>query len=106
MELVEPTLQMCITFAIVVGAIIAYAYDRIPLEISSISTVAILLFVFEIMPLLSDTGENMLTTKDLLQGFADPALITIMALLVVGQGLVQTGALNGPARMIVAFGKT
>ncbi|MBL4836195.1 MAG: SLC13 family permease [Kordiimonadaceae bacterium] len=106
MELVEPTLQMWITFAIVIGAIVAYAYDRIPLEISSISTVAILLFVFEVMPLLSDTGENMLTTKDLLQGFADPALITIMALLVVGQGLVQTGALNGPARLIVAFGKT
>ncbi|MBL4640160.1 MAG: SLC13 family permease [Kordiimonadaceae bacterium] len=105
MELVEPTLQMWLTFAVVVGAIIAYAYDRIPLEISSIATVAILLFIFEAMPLLSPNGDNLLTSRDLLQGFADPALITIMALLVVGQGLVQTGALNGPARMIVAFGK-
>ncbi len=105
MELVEPTLQMWLTFAIVVGAIIAYAYDRIPLEISSITTVALLLFVFEILPLYSNEGAKLLTTRDLLQGFADPALITIMALLVVGQGLVQTGALNGPARMIVSLGK-
>ncbi len=105
MDLVEPTLQMWLTFAIVVGAIIAYAYDRIPLEISSITTVALLLFVFEVLPLYSDEGTQLLTTRDLLQGFADPALITIMALLVIGQGLVQTGALNGPARMIVTVGK-
>ncbi|MEX0298128.1 MAG: SLC13 family permease [Kordiimonas sp.] len=105
MDLVEPTLQMWLTFAIVVGAIIAYAYDRIPLEISSITTVALLLFVFEILPLYGAEGAKLLTTRELLQGFADPALITIMALLVVGQGLVQTGALNGPARMIVTLGK-
>lgn len=105
MDLVEPTLQMWLTFAIVVGAIVAYAYDRIPLEISSITTVALLLFVFEVLPLYGDEGTQLLTTRDLLQGFADPALITIMALLVVGQGLVQTGALNGPARMIVTAGK-
>lgn len=105
MDLIEPTLQMWLTFAIVVGAIIAYAYDRIPLEISSITTVALLLFVFEVLPLYSDEGAKLLTTRDLLQGFSDPALITIMALLVVGQGLVQTGALNGPARMIVTLGK-
>jgi len=45
---VEPTIQMWLTFAIVLGAIMAYAYDRIPLEISSIATVALLLLVFEI----------------------------------------------------------
>ncbi|WP_262690456.1 SLC13 family permease [Kordiimonas aestuarii] len=105
MDLVEPTLQMWLTFAIVLGAIGAYAYDKIPLEISSIATVALLLFLFEIAPLIGPDGERIVTMRDLLQGFADPALITIMALLVVGQGLVQTGALNGPARTLVRWGK-
>ncbi|PCI64028.1 MAG: SLC13 family permease [Kordiimonadales bacterium] len=106
MEFVEPTLQMWLTFAIVVGAIIAYAYDKIPLEISSIATVALLLFVFELAPLYSDVGDKIITTTDLLKGFADPALITIMSLLVVGQGLIQTGALNGPVRVLVSLGKS
>lgn len=106
MELVEPTLQMWLTFAIVVGAIVAYSYDRIPLEISSIATVALLLFVFHTLPLYDDDGAKILDARALLKGFADPSLITIMALLVVGQGLVQTGALNGPARMLVGWGKT
>lgn len=106
MDLVEPTIQMWLTFAIVLGAIVAYAYDRIPLEISSIATVALLLLVFEVAPMMSADGEQLITRRDLLQGFADPALITIMALLVVGQGLVQTGALNGPARFLMVLGKS
>lgn len=106
MELIEPTIQMWLTFAIVCGAIVAYAYDRIPLEISSIATIALLMFVFELLPVLDDGGERMITTRDLLRGFADPALITIMALLVTGQGLIQTGALNGPARFLVTWGKS
>jgi di/tricarboxylate transporter len=105
MELIEPTIQMWLTFAIVVGAIFAYAYDRIPLELSSIATVALLLFVFEVMPMSGADGTLAITGRDLLRGFADPALITIMALLVVGQGLVQTGALNGPASFIVSLGR-
>jgi len=105
MELIEPTIQMWLTFAIVLGAIVAYAYDRIPLEISSIATIAMLLFVFEVLPLVDTSGRSIVTTRDLLQGFADPALITIMALLVTGQGLVQTGALNSPARLMVRWGK-
>ncbi|NVJ99135.1 MAG: SLC13 family permease [Alphaproteobacteria bacterium] len=105
MEIIEPTIQMWLTFAVVFGAIVAYAYDRIPLEISSIATIALLLFVFEVLPVLDNSGDRMITTRDLLKGFADPALITIMALLVTGQGLIQTGALNGPARLLVRWGK-
>ncbi len=105
MELIEPTLQMWLTFAIVVGAIVAYASDKIPLEISSIATVALLLFVFELAPVYQPDGSRIITGRDLLMGFADPALITIMALLVVGQGLVQTGALNGPAHLVVSLGR-
>lgn len=106
MEFVEPTIQMWLTFAIVLGAIVAYTYDRIPLEISSIATIALLLFVFEVMPIRDDSGVRVISARDLLRGFADPALITIMALLVTGQGLVQTGALNGPARLLVSWGKS
>jgi len=105
-EIIEPTLQMWLTFAIVVAAIGAYSYDRIPLELSSIATVALVLLLFTFMPVLDDEGNNVLGNRDILKGFADPSLITIMALLVVGQGMVQTGALNGPARMLVGWGKS
>lgn len=105
MEAAEPILQMWLTFGVVVLAIAAYSYDRIPLEISGLTTVAVLLIIFQIMPMVDSTGRDIISPRTLLAGFADPALITIMALLVVGQGLVQTGALNGPAKAVVDFSR-
>ncbi len=103
---VGTSLQMYLTFGVVFLSIIAYSSDRIPLEISGLSTVASLLFIFTLFPLTDSTGASLITPRALLAGFADPALITIMALLVVGQGLVHTGALAGPAAMIVSMGRT
>ncbi len=105
MEYVDAGLQMWLTFGVITTAIILYTQDRIPLEITSIATVAVLLVLFQLVPVISGDGENLLTPKDLLRGFADPALITILALLVVGQGLVKTGALNAPARFMVTKGE-
>ena len=101
--LIEPSIQMWMTFGVVVAAILAYTSDRIPLEISCFTTVAVLLLMFHLVPLTDAEGVRLITTRDLLAGFADPALITIMALLVVGQGLVQTGALHTPAGWLVAL---
>lgn len=105
LELVEPTLQMWLTFGVVIAAIVAYSYDKIPLELSSIATIAVLLLIFQIMPLEDESGKTLVDMRSLLMGFADPSLITIMALLVVGQGLVQTGALSGPAGALVDWGQ-
>ncbi|MGE0847329.1 MAG: SLC13 family permease [Flavobacteriaceae bacterium] len=87
-----------ITILIVVAAIAAYAMeDRIPLEVTAIGTVAVLLLLFELIPLTDAAGRRMVTPESLLAGFANPALVTVMALLVIGQGLVRTGALDGIA---------
>ena len=37
----------------------------------------------------------------LLRGFANPSLLAVMALLVMGQAMVQTGALTGLTRMFL-----
>lgn len=100
----DPTLQMFAVFVLVVAAVTAYSLDRIPLEISSFCTVAVLLLLFRFFPVYDAGGALAVTDRDILAGFADPALLTIMALLVVGQALVQTGALNGPATGLVKLG--
>lgn len=105
MEFFGAELNMWLTFGVIIAAITMYTFDRIPLEISSIATVAALLLLFHVFPVTNTLGENILTPRDLLKGFSDPALITILALLVVGQGLVQTGALNVPARLLVTKGE-
>jgi len=104
MELVQSSIQMWATFAVILFAIIFYALDRISMEITSLGTISILLLLFYFMPVLDSNGVNLLDLKNLLAGFSNPSLITILALLVIGQGMVQTGALETPAQIIVKHG--
>lgn len=92
---------MIISIVVVIGAIYFYARDTFPMELVSISIIAILLVTFYFQDYIPHAGQDV-TPEALLSGFSNPALITIMALLVVGQGLFQTGALDGPSRFMMS----
>ena len=52
----------------------------------------------------SPTHVNELQPKVILSGFANSALITVLALLVVGQGMVRAGVLERVGRLVVDLG--
>ncbi|WP_300379004.1 SLC13 family permease [Henriciella sp.] len=86
----------------VLATIVLYMLDRWSMEIVSIGVVAMFLVIFSLPGAIGADGEP-ITSADLLSGFGNPALITIMALLVVGQGLFQTGAIDGPTKALVRW---
>ena len=98
MMVIDPSWQMWATFALIAGAIVLYATERFPLEQTSLALLTALLLLFHFAPLDVD-GKN-LDARALLAGFADPALIAVLALMVVGQGLIRTGALDEGIRWI------
>ena len=93
-------MQMWLTFAVIAAAILLFASDWFELELVSLGTIAALLLLFQIYPLNDATGTNLLPPGVLLSGFANTALITILALLVVGQGLHQSGSLDGVTQIL------
>jgi di/tricarboxylate transporter len=93
--------QMWATIAVIGWALFAYANERLPLEIVSISIVAALLLMFEIAPLRGADGGRLITTQELLQGFADPALVAVMSLLVLSQGIFQAGTMELPTKYLL-----
>lgn len=96
---------MWASLVIVLASIGFYAVDKWSMEIVSVAIIAALLFLF-MLPGAVDHNGNPVRAADLLRGFGNPALITIMALLVVGQGLFQTGALESPTRaLLTLYGK-
>ena len=110
MMALESSWQMRATFALIAGAIVLYATERFPLEQTSLGLLAALLLLFHFVPLempgndavretVGETG-RMLDARALLAGFADPALIAVLALMVVGQGLIRTGALDEGIRVM------
>ncbi|MEL6362140.1 MAG: SLC13 family permease [Pseudomonadota bacterium] len=90
--------QMWATFAVILAAIIAYSLDRYTLELVSAATLVALLFLFTLAPLPKLPDGRSLNQETLLMGFASPALFAIMGLLIIGQGMFQSGALEHPTR--------
>ena len=74
------------------------------MELTSLGIISALLVLFHFMPVIGMDGEILLNPRTLLAGFADPALIAILALLVVGHGMVETGALDSPVKILIRLG--
>jgi len=104
MDVVEPGIQMWATYALIIGALVFYALEKWPMEMISIGVVCALLILFHLFPIIDAGGELRLTPARLLQGFANPALITVLALLVIGQGMVRAGVLDVLARWVFRLG--
>ena len=95
--------HMWATFAIILATIVAFASERFSIETVSLAALAALMAVFSLVP---QQGEVQVTPGDLLMGFANPALATVLALLVLGQALFATDALEAPARLLARIGGT
>ena len=83
--------QMWSVFGIVAVGVWFYVRESFSIEAISIGVILALMVFFHLFGTNTNIGN-----AQLLSGFAAPALVTIMALLVVGQGMFQTGALEGP----------
>jgi len=103
----EFTFQMWSLFTLIVVALIFYANENVPMEVTSVATLVLLLLFFHFFPILDQNDNNLLGADRLLHGFANTALLTVLALLVVGQGMARTGVLEIVARYIlrISFGK-
>lgn len=80
-----------------VFAFYLFSRERLPLETSGLAVLAALTLGFQLFPYERDG--TVLKVTDFYLGFGHEALITICALMIMGRGLVTTGALEPVARM-------
>ncbi|MBO6635082.1 MAG: SLC13 family permease, partial [Parvibaculum sp.] len=98
--------QMWVTYGLILAAVVLFSIERLSLELSALGILVALLVFFYFFPVIGEDGRNLLGSTALLAGFANPALIAVLALLVVGHGMFQTGALDGAARYVADLGST
>ncbi|MEM9106506.1 MAG: SLC13 family permease, partial [Pseudomonadota bacterium] len=91
------------TFVIIGVTIVTYASERFSMEAVSLGSLTVVLLLFGFFPFTTADGVELGPSR-LLAGFSDPALVTVIALLIVGQGLFATDAIDGPARQIGKLG--
>jgi di/tricarboxylate transporter len=92
---------------VLIGLVIAailYSWERWSLEVVAAGITVTLIVFFYLFPIADATLQP--SAGALLAGYANPALITILCLLIIGQGMFHTGAIEGPAGAISDMVKT
>jgi len=84
--------------ALTVLALFLFTRERIPLETSSLLILVTLAVGFELFPY-EGTGGTVHATN-FFHGFGHEALVAVCALMIAGQGLVRTGALEPVGRLL------
>ncbi|MEE4297211.1 MAG: SLC13 family permease [Wenzhouxiangella sp.] len=101
MSLVLPNPHAVAVLLLVLLALVLFSRDRIPLETSSLVVLALLTLGFELFPFESAAGRE-LSAVDFFQGFGHQALIAVSALMILGHGLIRSGALEPVGRLLAA----
>jgi len=86
-----------------VFALILFTREKIPLESSSFLVLIALAVGFELFPFQVDG--RVLHAVDFFQGFGHEALVAVCALMIAGQGIVRTGALEPVGRALARLWK-
>ena len=95
----SPHALACLLFAALVFAL--FVWDRIPIATISLGILAALPLGFALFPLQAASGP--VDPLRFFAGFGNPALVAICALMIVGHGLVVTGAMEPVARRLAVI---
>ncbi len=98
LELALPNLHALAVMIMIVVALVLFTRDSIPMETTSLVVLTVLATGFQIFPFESDG--QVLAPSDFFLGFGNRALIAVSALMIVGQGLISTGALEPVGRLL------
>jgi di/tricarboxylate transporter len=97
-DLAAPSLHALAAMAVTVAMFVAFARGRLSTEIVSLLTIAVIAVGLYFFPFEGTRPTDGLALA--FAGFGHTALITICALMIMGRGLVVTGALDPAARLL------
>ena len=89
--------------ALTLVALVLFTREKIPLESSSFFILLCLIVGFELFPYQGTDGT--VHAVDFFSGFGHEALVAVCALMIAGQGIVRTGALDPAGRVMARLWK-
>lgn len=98
MELALPNSHALAVMILIVVALVLFTRESIPLQTTSLLVLVSLTVGFTLFPYVSE-GKT-LQPSDFFLGFGHKALIAVSGLMIVGQGLIRTGALEPVGRLL------
>jgi len=98
LEFALPNMHALAVMVMIVIALVLFARESIPMETTSLVVLVVLAIGFGIFPY--EVDGHVIEPADFFAGFGNRALIAVSALMIVGQGLISTGALEPVGRVL------
>jgi di/tricarboxylate transporter len=98
MELALPNAHALAVMILIIAALVLFTRESIPLQTTSLIVLVALTVGFTLFPY-TDGGTS-LQPSEFFLGFGHKALVAVCGLMIVGQGLIRTGALEPVGRLL------
>ena len=98
LELALPNTHALAVMILIIGALVLFTRETIPLQTTSLVVLVVITVGFTLFPFEADG--KILQASDFFLGFGHKALVAVCGLMLVGQGLIQTGALEPVGRFL------
>lgn len=93
-----PSLHGIAVLVVALVAFYLYTRPKIRMELTALLLLLALVLIFYLFPL--NEGSNPISDVDVLSGFGHPVLIAILCLMILGRGMLMTGALEPVVRLL------
>ncbi|MCL4679549.1 MAG: SLC13 family permease [Alphaproteobacteria bacterium] len=91
---IPPEFHMWFMLGLTACAVYSFMRERFSLELTCLVLMSVLLLYGQAFTFEDADGVNRMSARYLLAGFSNPSLIAVLALLVIGQSLIQTDSLR------------
>ncbi|MEE8496236.1 MAG: SLC13 family permease [Xanthomonadales bacterium] len=98
LELALPNTHALAVMILIIGALVLFTRETIPLQTTSLVVLVTITVGFTLFPFEADG--KVLQASDFFLGFGNRALVAVCGLMLVGQGLIRTGALEPVGRFL------
>lgn len=105
MASIVPTVQMAWVIAILLLTVYMFAFEIVSVDVTAV-TIMILLGLTELLAPLMGLEQGLVPASQLFTGFSSNAVVSIMAVMVIGAGLDKTGIMSKVAGFIMRLGGT
>lgn len=102
---IAPNIEIAWVLSLLLLTVFLFSFEIIPIDIAAL-TILVMLGLSTLMAPVMGLEEGLVDINELFDGFSSNAVISIIAVMILGAGLDKTGIMNSVARYLVRVGGT
>ncbi len=102
---IAPSIEVAWVLSLLLLAVFLFSFEIIPIDVAAL-TILVMLGLTTLAAPVMGLEEGLVEINELFDGFSSNAVISIIAVMILGAGLDKTGAMNSVARFLVKIGGT